>query len=85
MVPVYQSFWNIFSTLGGIIYFQEYREFHVSQTICFITGLCITYSGVVYLLKERTKDLGSPLRKYQKVASRVDEGDRHGESTSDAS
>ena len=25
MVPVYQTFWNGSSVLGGIIYFQEYR------------------------------------------------------------
>mmetsp|Transcript_1571 Transcript_1571/g.2767 ORF Transcript_1571/g.2767 Transcript_1571/m.2767 type:complete len:623 (-) Transcript_1571:28-1896(-) len=60
MVPVYQSFWNLFSVFGGIIYFQEYRDLHVLESTCFIMGLCITLSGVMYLLKERSKDISGP-------------------------
>lgn len=53
MVPVYQSFWNIFSVLGGIIYFQEYRDLHTWPAIFFLTGILTTMTGVFYLLKER--------------------------------
>jgi hypothetical protein len=47
MVPVYQSFWNLFSVLGGIIYFQEYKDLNPTQTGFFILGIAITYSGVL--------------------------------------
>ncbi|GMH93869.1 hypothetical protein TL16_g12743 [Triparma laevis f. inornata] len=73
MVPVYQSFWNLFSVFGGIIYFQEYRDLHMLESTCFIMGLCITLSGVVCLLKERTKEVNGGEEKgsgkYSKVQS----------------
>ena len=56
MVPVYQSFWIMFSVLGGMIYFEEYRDLNPTQTGLFVLGMVITYSGVIYLLRERTKD-----------------------------
>jgi hypothetical protein len=67
MVPVYQSFWNMFSTLGGIVYFQEYRDLHTFPAIFFLTGILTTLGGVFYLLKERVDNIETPEGVYEKV------------------
>jgi hypothetical protein len=60
MVPVYQSFWIISSVLGGIMYFQEYRMFSILQGVMFISGTCITMSGIGYLLRDRSQAARRP-------------------------
>ncbi|GMI10629.1 hypothetical protein TrRE_jg10744 [Triparma retinervis] len=67
MVPVYQSFWNMFSTLGGIVYFQEYRDLHTFPAIFFLTGILTTLGGVFYLLKERVDGIDAPEGSYEPV------------------
>jgi hypothetical protein len=38
---------------GGIMYFQEYKNFTRLTTSMFILGTAITGSGIVYLLRDR--------------------------------
>ena len=75
MVPVYQSFWNGSSVLGGIIYFQEYRDLNALASGFFVLGISVTMGGVVYLLRERRKE-GSAKKgvaKYKKLMEDIDE------------
>ena len=57
MVPVYQSFWNTSSVLGGIIYFQEYRDMGAFQALFFGCGIAVTLMGVDNLLRERINEV----------------------------
>jgi hypothetical protein len=74
MIPVYQSFWIMFSVLGGMIYFQEYKDLNPTQTGFFILGMVITYSGVIYLLKERSRG-GAAAGSYERLTGEGDELD----------
>merc|ERR1712194_466656 len=73
MVPVYQSFWIIFSVLGGIIYFQEYRSMHVYSTIFFLTGILTTLAGVSYLLRKRVDGIDALERDCERVGEDHDD------------
>jgi len=72
IVPVYQSFWIMFSVLGGMIYFEEYRSLNPVQTGFFIVGMVITYAGVIYLLRERRRG-GDGEEGYAKVVDDYEE------------
>ena len=73
MVPVYQSFWNIFSVLGGIIYFQEYRDLETHAAVLFLAGILTTLGGVFYLLKERVDEIDGKSPLYLELPS-LEEG-----------
>lgn len=53
-VPVYQSFWIISSVLGGLVYFKEWGYMSKTEVYCFLLGLSVTISGIVYLLRARS-------------------------------
>ncbi len=53
VVPVYQSFWNVFGITGGLIFFQEYKFMTAKDSMLYALGLCITFKGVAMLVKER--------------------------------
>ena len=80
MVPVYQSFWNGSSVLGGIIYFQEYRDLSPVAAGFFILGISVTMGGVVYLLRERRKEgvVKKGGKRYEKLGSVSSDDDLEG-------
>eukprot|EP01138_Halocafeteria_seosinensis_P003144 gb/GECG01003216.1/.p1 GENE.gb/GECG01003216.1/~~gb/GECG01003216.1/.p1 ORF type:complete len:184 (+),score=12.07 gb/GECG01003216.1/:1-552(+) len=53
-VPVYQSFWIVSSVLGGLVYFKEWGYMSKTEVYCFLLGLSVTISGIVYLLRARS-------------------------------
>ncbi|EQC40964.1 hypothetical protein SDRG_02027 [Saprolegnia diclina VS20] len=61
IVPVFQCFFITFSVLGGAIYFQEFKDYTVTQYICFPLGVFITIYGVwVLSSREMQHDAGAP-------------------------
>jgi len=52
VVPVFQCFFIIVSTLGGAVFFQEFASFSVLQAIMFPIGVIITLIGV-WILSQR--------------------------------
>jgi len=46
VVPVYQCFFITFSTIGGLIFYQEYAQWSVSNWIFSVLGLLIILIGV---------------------------------------
>lgn len=52
VVPVFQCFFIIVSTLGGAVFFQEFASFSVLQGIMFPIGVVITLIGV-WILSQR--------------------------------
>lgn len=55
--PVYQSFWNIFSITGGLLFFQEIKYMSIFDRFMYAVGLVITLTGVMLLVKQRRKSL----------------------------
>jgi magnesium transporter len=53
VVPVYQSFWNVFAITGGLVFFQEYQYMSASDRIMYAWGIAITMIGVSLLVRER--------------------------------
>ena len=46
VVPLYQSFWNIFAITGGLIFFQEHQNMSQLDDIMYAIGLIITLVGI---------------------------------------
>ena len=44
-VPVYQCIYTLFSTLAGLIYFEEYKDFELLNWIVFPIGVTLTIFG----------------------------------------
>lgn len=42
VVPVYQSFWNVFSITGGLLFFQEYQYMDAKASWLYTLGILIT-------------------------------------------
>lgn len=53
MIPVYQSFWILCSTVSGLIYFDEWHELSGSQQAYFVIGTLLTLGGIMILLRGR--------------------------------
>jgi hypothetical protein len=53
MIPVYQSFWILCSTVSGLIYFDEWHELTGAQQAYFVAGTLLTLLGVMILLRGR--------------------------------
>ena len=51
MVPVYQAFWILMTTAGGIMYFEEYTSMTKWQKVCFAFGTVTTIYGICILLE----------------------------------
>ena len=60
VVPVYQSFWNVFSITGGLLFFQEYHGMTVSEGWLYSFGIVITLLGVSMLVKQRSRSMVLP-------------------------
>ncbi|OQS02693.1 hypothetical protein THRCLA_04950 [Thraustotheca clavata] len=61
IVPVFQCFFITFSVLGGAVYFEEFKDYNVTQYICFPLGVFITIYGVwVLSSREMEHDAGAP-------------------------
>ncbi len=54
VVPIFQSFWGIFSLTGGLIFFQEHKLMDALDGAMYTLGVCITLGGVALLVKQRT-------------------------------
>lgn len=83
IIPVYQSFWILTSVLGGIMYFEEYRNMSRLHMTMFTIGGGVTIFGIMCLLTcesdgcVRSESSGS-LMEYSGVVGRggsIDVGD----------
>ena len=50
VLPVYQCFFTIFSVLGGMCVYNEFKHITVSQAIRFFLGMLLSIGGVLVLL-----------------------------------
>ena len=55
--PIYQSFWNMFSITGGLLFFQEIKYMTLFDRIMYASGLCISLFGVILLVRQRRRSL----------------------------
>lgn len=55
IVPIYQTFWIVGNVFGGIMYYQEYRDFSLTDAIMFPLGISITLGGMG-ILATQSKD-----------------------------
>lgn len=53
VIPVYQSFFNVFAITGGLIFFQEYQGMTRKDGIFYTCGILITLIGVKMLVQHR--------------------------------
>ena len=53
VVPVYQAYWIISGTLGGLVYFKEFDTMTNAAFAAFVFGVSITIGGVLLLTKSR--------------------------------
>ncbi|RHZ29050.1 hypothetical protein DYB26_014476, partial [Aphanomyces astaci] len=61
IVPVFQCFFITFSVIGGAVYFEEFKDFTMTQWIVFPIGVLITIAGVVVLSsRDMEHDAGAP-------------------------
>lgn len=51
MVPVFQSFWIVFSVASGLVFFKEYHEMSWMEIGFFGLGVLVTIVGVLILSK----------------------------------
>ena len=49
MIPIYQTYWIIFGTASGLVYFQEYKELDGVSMFFFLFGCCISLAGIALL------------------------------------
>jgi len=62
VIPIFQAFWILFSTVGGMIFFEEYKNFEYLNGILFASGFAIIFAGLATLCisdrrkKQETKD-----------------------------
>lgn len=54
VVPIFQSFWGIFSLTGGLIFFQEHKYMDALDGAMYTLGVFITLVGVALLVKQRS-------------------------------
>mmetsp|Transcript_18395 Transcript_18395/g.27911 ORF Transcript_18395/g.27911 Transcript_18395/m.27911 type:complete len:340 (-) Transcript_18395:314-1333(-) len=55
MIPVYQAFWNVFASIGGLIFFEEYRYMNLPlDSIMYVVGFIITLCGIALLVKQQS-------------------------------
>lgn len=58
VIPIFHLTWSILSMLTAGIYFQDFSTFSHPQIKKFIVGVCIIFSGSIFLgLKIRNKDV----------------------------
>ncbi|ETV81337.1 hypothetical protein H257_05884 [Aphanomyces astaci] len=61
IVPVFQCFFITFSVIGGAVYFEEFKDFTMTQWIVFPIGVLITIAGVIVLSsRDMAHDAGAP-------------------------
>jgi len=53
VVPIFQSFWGIFSLTGGLIFFQEHKYMDALDGAMYGLGIFITMTGIVFLVRQR--------------------------------
>merc|ERR1711991_704054 len=46
MIPIYQTYWIIFGTASGLVYFKEYNELDGTSMFFFIFGCIIALFGI---------------------------------------
>lgn len=71
VVPVFQCFFIVVSTIGGAAFFLEFNEFDITQCIIFPLGILMTIVGV-YMLSVRSSQQADDAEK-----SRCSEQTRH--------
>ena len=49
MIPIYQTYWIIFGTASGLVYFKEYKELDSTSLFFFIFGCSIALFGIALL------------------------------------
>ena len=53
VVPVYQAYWIISGTLGGLVYFKEFDTMSNTAFAAFVIGVSVTIGGVLLLTRSR--------------------------------
>jgi len=59
VMPIYQSYWIIFSEISGLVYFGEWETLSPKQVRFFILGTIITLAGLFQLTKKENHNLQS--------------------------
>eukprot|EP00002_Diphylleia_rotans_P006582 TRINITY_DN15947_c0_g1_i1.p1 TRINITY_DN15947_c0_g1~~TRINITY_DN15947_c0_g1_i1.p1 ORF type:complete len:346 (+),score=61.94 TRINITY_DN15947_c0_g1_i1:45-1082(+) len=49
IIPSLQVFWTIFSIVGGGVFFDEFGDFSMSQSVGFLAGVMTILAGVLHL------------------------------------
>jgi len=53
VLPIFQTFWNVFGITGGLVLFQEYRLMTVRDGGIYAMGVLMTLVGVYMLVQSR--------------------------------
>jgi magnesium transporter len=61
IVPVFSSFWILFSVIGGGVFYEEFALFSWFQALLFPIGVCLAIAGV-YVLSQREAENASRSR-----------------------
>ena len=54
VVPVFQTFWIFVSAIAGFVFYNEWENFSVFQSLMFPLGMCLTLYGVMVLSNKAT-------------------------------